>query len=305
MSAPLWVGVATAVTRLLPRGRYRALQWLAGRAAPAPFWARAPGTLGGFRWHCDLRDAIAREVCYTGCYEPPETALVQSILRPGATFVDVGANWGYFTLLAACQLGDAGRVVSLEPDPRLFATLQANLAENRLTTVRPVQVAAHRTNGPVSLTGFSEAEGNFGLSRLTADSQATSGFTVTARTLDDLLQELAITNVDLVKMDIEGGEGFALRGLSRSLAGGHIRRVLLELHPEYLPAHGYTVASAVLPLLDAGLEPWTVDHSASAYRRALGWRGNASRFLTPWDRLSPLGAWPHLLWTLPGDRPTV
>ena len=62
---------------------------------------RLPWDAGGYWFECDPRDAIAREVCFTGRYEPQETALVRTILRPGMSFVDVGANWGYFTLLAA------------------------------------------------------------------------------------------------------------------------------------------------------------------------------------------------------------
>ena len=79
-----------------------------------------PREVGGFTFECDLRDAISREVCFTGRYEPLETLLVQSTLRPGMTFVDVGANWGYFTLVASHLVGSSGLVVSLEPDPRLF-----------------------------------------------------------------------------------------------------------------------------------------------------------------------------------------
>src|SRR5262245_56723365 len=121
-SAPPWVRLAARVIRRLPAGRYRAMNQI-HRLSQSAFWMRSPKRLGGWSFQCDLRDSIAREVCFTGRYEPQETALVQAILKPGMSFVDVGANWGYFTLLAAHKVGVKGRVVSLEPDPRLFPVL--------------------------------------------------------------------------------------------------------------------------------------------------------------------------------------
>src|SRR5437867_7825119 len=149
------------------------------------FWMRPPQALGGWGFRCDLRDSIAREVCFTGRYEPQETALVRAILRPGMTFLDVGANWGYFTLAAAHLVGETGRVVSLEPDPRLFAVLRANLADNRLGHVVALPVAAAEQPGWLTLAGYDEEDGNFGLSRLvTRAATGARAFRVAARPLD-------------------------------------------------------------------------------------------------------------------------
>src|ERR1700716_2774101 len=98
--APAWVGAAAAVIRWLPRGRYRATPWIS-QYRTALFWGFWPDDLGPMWFRCDLRDLITREVCFTGRYEPQETALLRQILQPGMTFVDVGANWGYFSLVAA------------------------------------------------------------------------------------------------------------------------------------------------------------------------------------------------------------
>ncbi len=164
-SAPKWVRLAARLIPWLPAGRYRAIARL-GRNPPPTFRMRMPPNLGSQWFLCDLRDSIAREVCFTGLYEPQETAVVRAVLKPGMTFVDVGANWGYFTLLAAHLVGHAGRVLSLEPDPRLFQTLSSNLAMNRLSQVRALQLAAADAPGLLSLAGFDESQGNFGLSRI-------------------------------------------------------------------------------------------------------------------------------------------
>lgn len=129
-SPPAWVRFCSVLIPHLPAGRYRLTHWLR-RYAPPEFLMPMRTELGGYTFVCNLRDSISREVCFTGYYEPQETALVRSILRPGMNFVDVGANWGYFTLLAASLVGERGRVLSLEPDPRLFRKLSGNITRSR------------------------------------------------------------------------------------------------------------------------------------------------------------------------------
>ena len=127
--APAWVNAAAVLLPHLPFARYRLLGRLR-RLGTYPFLMRFPADLGGGVFHCDLRDATAAEVCFTGRYEPQETQLLRQLLGPGDVFADVGANWGYYTLAAASFVGETGRVVAFEPEPRLFALLEANVAAN-------------------------------------------------------------------------------------------------------------------------------------------------------------------------------
>jgi FkbM family methyltransferase len=300
---PGWVALAARVGPRLPAGRTRWLNWLARRRAPGMFWDRLPAELGGAWYLCDLRDSLAREVCFLGRYAPQETALVRARLSPGATFVDVGANWGYFTLLAAERVGPAGRVVALEPDPRLYAALRRNLERNGwLDRVAALPVAAADRPGTGTLAGFDEHGGNFGLSRLShSASGAGPAFAVAARPLDDLLDERGLDRVDLLKMDIQGGEALALAGLRRSLAAGRVRRLLLELHPAEIAEHGRSVAELVQELRGFGYRGWAVDFSRAATRRATyARRLEAAGLLRPFHDAEPLDAWAHLYWTAPG-----
>ena len=269
------------------------------------FWTQMPVEQGGYEFSCDLRDMIAREVCFTGQYEPQETMLMHALLTPGMTFVDVGANWGYFTLLAAHLVGTRGRVLSLEPDPRLFPKLRDNVARNNLQQVTVLPIAAAAKPGTLLLAGYNEADGNFGLSRVVSHGSANAQtFPVEARPLDEIFDIYGVTNIDLLKMDIEGAEGFALAGLLQALSTHRIHRLLVELHPAQLAEHGHTVEDIGKQLSAMGYRAWTVDHSPTATRRAAyAKHHDIGSILLPLAPREKLDAWPHVLWCLPGSEP--
>jgi FkbM family methyltransferase len=261
-----------------------------------------PAELGGYPFICNLRDTISREVCFTGYYEPQETAIVRSILRPGMNFVDVGANWGYFTLLSASLVGVNGRVLSLEPDPRLYAMLSENVTRSRLDHVTPLQLAAADQGGKRLLAGYKENSENFGISRIIGTSNGQDNeFQVTCDSIDHVLDQHHMESVDLMKMDIEGGEAFAISGLRDSLRNERVKRLLLELHPVELVQHGNSAANIIETLQGAGYQAWTIDHSLAATRSAAYQTAvNAAKFLRPLNMRDQLDAWPHQLWLAPG-----
>lgn len=300
-TAPAWVRLAATAIRLSPGGRYRAMNRLC-RRPPSPFLMTLPDELGGYSYTCDLRDSIAREVCFTGRYEPQDTALLRQLLKPGMTFVDVGANWGYFTLLAAHLVGAGGRVLSLEPDPRLYKILSGNIDRNRLRHVSAHCVAASDRNGTLTLAGFDEGGGNFGLSRVVEEKPDGVGrFSVAARPLDALLEEHGgFPNVDVLKMDIEGAEDLALQGMRAGLVRRRYKCVLLELHPTLLAERSRSVGEVVDVLTDAGYRGWRIDHTPAATRRAAySSAPRAGEFLRELRRDEQLESWPHLLWLSP------
>ena len=300
--APRWVPLAAKFIRRLPIGRYRVMHGIC-RNPPPEFLISMPAEMGGYDFKCDLRDTISREVCFTGQYEPQETALVQSILRRGMTFVDVGANWGYFTLLAANLVGRKGRVLSLEPDPRHFKSLSANVARSELHQVTALQVAAADEAGTLSLAGYDERGGNYGVSRIVADSNDQKQlFRVAANSLDQLFEEHSVASVDLMKMDIEGGEAFAIKGLAKSLTSHRVKRLLLELHPAQIAEHGSSVSEIVDSLQAAGYAGWTIDHSPITTRRVAYQKSLlVEDLLRPVDPSGSLDAWPHQLWLAPSQ----
>jgi FkbM family methyltransferase len=298
---PAWVGVASSIIRRLPRGRYRAANWF-GRRPVTPFWARMPADLGGLRFRCDLRDAIMRDVCLTGRYEPQETDLLQQFLRPGMTFVDVGANWGYFTLAGGFLVGWRGRVVSVEADPAAVRAIRDNCFHNHLDWVSVVGAAAMDRSCSLQFQSYDARatdSGNYGIATTTTVVRNARPLEVQGRALDDILDEAGVKRVDLLKMDIEGGEGRALTGLHRRLSAGCVERILLEVHPQHLLDQGSSPDQVIRQLLGYGYQGWTIDHSVSATQRLAAGRLDVSRILAPLARASDLGLWPHLLWERP------
>lgn len=298
--APAWFRAARAVVQRLPAGRFRAFERLS-RVRLAPFEDRLDAEVGGWRYGCDLRNQVAREACLTGRTAPAETAVVRASLPPGGTFVDVGANWGYFTLLGAHAVGPGGRVVALEPDPRVYAELRANVARNGLGTVTVLPVAASDRAGEAVLSGFAEADRNRGVSSLVAaPAGASSSFPVRTAALDELLDGLRIGSVDLVKIDVEGAEELVVRGMARGMAEGRYRRILIELHPGQHPG-GPRLGETMYRMMDtAGYRGEWIDTGPEAEREALYGRAAPGPRLRPVRGDEPLGPWPHQLWTRAG-----
>lgn len=300
---PLWVRSSRAVISRLPAGRYRMMHSVVAVMNRFGF-ARVPFVaehrrLDGVRFICHLRDSIAREVCFTGGYEPVETELVRRLLRPGDSFADVGANWGYFTLLASKLVGAAGCVLSIEPDPRLFKLLADNLHLSACTNVQARSVAAADRHATLALCGFEESGGNWGLSRLVAAEPGAADFAVCAEPLDELLAGAGMHDVRLLKLDVEGAEDCALRGLSGALADNIVQFVLIELHPTSLAQRGISVRDVLQPMIRAGYQGWRIDHSHTTTRRAAyGAVAQPAALLSPVDAgcHEPADPWPHQLW---------
>lgn len=298
---PWWVALSGAVIRRLPRARYRLMNVVARRET-APFAAPLRVTDGALRFVCDLRDEIAREACFMGYYEPQETVLVREILEPGMTFVDVGANWGYFTLLAADRVTSTGRVIAFEPHPELFAPLAENVSANGLHWVTPLRVALSDATGEVELVSFAGDASNRGVSRIAGDPGASGKrYRVPTGRLDTLLDEAGVGDVDLLKMDIEGAEALVLPSLRESLARGRYRRILLELHPESVAEWGVGASDLVRLVRAAGYSAWRIDHAQSKFREA-AYRlpSDAANFLHEHPSDAVEDRWPHLLFLAPG-----
>ncbi len=184
-------------------------------------------TFWGDRLRVRLPDEISIAIRRHGFIEYELSAFLLRHLRTGATFLDVGAHLGYFTVLAARCVGESGRVVSFEPTPATYALLAQNVAG--LGNVTAVPAAVWSSPGTLSLTdhgvGYSPYNSAY-RSRLPAAVRqrvATTVHEVAAVTLDEFVAARALTP-DVVKIDAESAEKNVLEGMGRLL--GTVRPVV-------------------------------------------------------------------------------
>jgi FkbM family methyltransferase len=174
----------------------------------------------GFTLRLDLADPVQRKLFFFGDYdERREADLITRVLAPGEIFWDVGANLGYFTLLAAARLNHTGQVVALEPGPSAYQCLTVNISHNPFTNILTYPVAASDREGDAVLYSVEgQADGRANLFRPGADqAECTQVSTVT---LDGWRQRQGLARPDFIKLDVEGAELAALTGARETLAAG-------------------------------------------------------------------------------------
>lgn len=189
------------------------------RLAPPEGWA-VLRLRRGFSLRLDLGDPVQRRLFFFGDYdERREADLISRVLEPGEIFWDVGANLGYFTLLAAARLNHTGQVAAFEPSPRTFAVLRANVALNPFANIRLVNLAATDREGEALLyTAPGSADGRANLFRAGADQ--TESERVRTVTLDGWREHQGLPVPDIIKLDVEGAELAALIGARQTLSQG-------------------------------------------------------------------------------------
>ncbi len=197
-------------------GRWRLLRWLERQRQAFTRPAVKTVSIGaGLRMCVDTGDENGRWVYMHGLERRERiTRQFVRLLRPGDHAIDVGANVGYFTLLAAHLVGPDGSVRAFEPSPTVFPRLQANLRLNPRLNVRALPVAVADRRGRA--TFYSAPPDRSGYSSLRHLGPDTAGaVTVETVALDDLLTELPPTQ--LVKIDVAGAEWLVLQGMRRLL----------------------------------------------------------------------------------------
>jgi len=175
------------------------------------------GELKGWRWIA----GSSTNGCWLGTYERHMQRLFRERIRPGATVFDVGANVGFFTLLASKLVGDSGRVHAFEPLPRNLEFLERHIRLNELANVHVGALAIAATSG----------EAHFRIAPHASMGGLAEGgdLRVVTASLDDLIASGRAARPDFIKMDIEGAESDALRGAATLLASGPLT-IALSTH---------------------------------------------------------------------------
>lgn len=183
----------------------------------------------GLRLEAYKRDAVGRGLFRRKIHEPALTNyLLTRFAKPAdRNFIDIGANIGYFTGLLS-KLAGGGRVLAIEPEPDNLRLLRENIKNNRLANVVIFPCAVGASSGSAPLGLYKAA--NRGRHSM-VEAKTRSRIIVPVRTLDDLVREAAgdVASWSLVKIDVEGYEGFVMEGMSGALQ--RIETLVLEYSP--------------------------------------------------------------------------
>ncbi len=194
----------------------------------------------GFKMYTNPKEPLM-SLCLQGrgCWEPTETEIFKGLLKPGMTVVDIGANIGYYSLIASKLVGDLGKVYAFEPSTDVYETLQRNVAVNESHNIIPICKAITDKVGFINLYLSSSPSNN----SITGKGKYIS---VPCTTID---HEFEGQKIDIIKMDIEGAEALALAGMQRVIKDNLGLVLLTEVYPIGLKATGFSPESYVTELL--------------------------------------------------------
>lgn len=225
----------------------------------------------GPRFAVDTQDLIQRYIYMFGTWEPHMTSWLSRRLQPGDTFVDVGANIGYFSLVASRLVGETGHVVAVEASPLFHQRTLAQARFNGCRNVRAVNAAV--SDARESLTFTLASSRNMGANSVVPyDGPAESTFEMEACPLPELLSDAEIASARVIKIDVEGAEGSVVRGMIPML--GRLRpdaEITVEVTPERMARLGDSADELLVTMREHGFHVYRLanDYSPVSYPAAL------------------------------------
>lgn len=230
----------------------------------------------GRRYEVDPISDLGINLATTGEYESKLAAEMLRILITGGSFIDVGANEGYFSVLGSKAVGPTGRVFAIEPQARLWPVIIRNAFLNSCANIQLLPYGLSASTQEMKLQLYPST--NTGASTFTE----TFGFKVSMGwyrkrlfgsqeskvvALDEIQEALPAT-IDLAKIDIEGFEFEALKGAEDILSQGRIKRMLIEIHENALRQMGQSEEMIDGLLAKHGYRKSRISHNLNLYELA-------------------------------------
>jgi len=198
--------ICAFLTRRSFKGAGRLRTWVSRILVPPPVGPVVVPTVLGFSVYAEPRvgKGVEQALYYEGIYEAGTLHVLQHLLRPGNTFVDVGANIGLMSLASARAVGPTGHVYAFEPVPSTFELLQRNIALNRSTNIHAYEVALGAA--PEERPMYERPAVNRGAATLVPCETPSVAAVVTVESLDRFLKRARVQHVHVIKIDVEGWE---------------------------------------------------------------------------------------------------
>jgi FkbM family methyltransferase len=189
-----------------------------------------PYRFAGGKIYLNIKESPMMLTRVIGLYERNKTHAIFSLLKPGMTFVDVGAHKGYFSLIAAKIVGESGSVLAFEPEPDNCAWMSRSIDLNGYQNIQLYEFAVGDVNEQATLY-LGCASGLHTLLSLQPRKNMKT-IQIQKRTLDSLLEVINHRNINMIKIDVEGAELEVLYGAEQTLNNNKDIVLLIDLHPQ-------------------------------------------------------------------------
>ncbi len=168
-----------------------------------------------FKLILNLEDWIQNQIYFLGSYEKFELSILEKSLNKGDTFIDIGANFGLYSLHASSLVGDSGNVIAFEPYCKNYKAFEDNIILNDMKNVTLVKQAIGDCRGQVLLS-YNQKDSNLGMVSIFKN-EFTDQEIVISDSLDNYLKFNELNSISYIKLDIEGAEYSALLGMKNTL----------------------------------------------------------------------------------------
>jgi len=210
-------------------------------------------TRPGFKLNVNLAEWIGQHIYMTGNFEPATARLITSLLHDGDIMIDVGANIGFFTLLASRKAGASGKVFAFEPVPSTCAELKKNLSINGAINVAVKEIALSNVDGMATI--YEGPVRNKGLSSLRPIDSAIDRQSVPMAAFDSL--DISKGPIHLVKIDVEGAEQLVVEGMMECLRRNR-PPLVIEITDGFLRQFGHSGESLCQTLRVLGYQMYEI-----------------------------------------------
>lgn len=205
-------------------------------------------SLFGYKFQCDLAEHIQRRI-FLFDYDAEAQQFIRKNLKAGDTFMDIGANVGFYTLLSASIVGDKGRVIAIEPNPKTFDKMKKTIERNGLKNILALNIGLGRQESEVELY-FNSSTGNDSATMVAHG--PSESVRVKVLTLDEVAKQHGIDRVAYVKIDVDGFEPEVFAGALGLLKAGKIRALQSEFSDVWLRKNNSSPDSVHRFLTDVG-----------------------------------------------------
>lgn len=206
------------------------------------------------------RSGVSRALLFDQVYEKAETELFKKAVKEGMVVVDIGANIGYYSLIAAMLVGESGKVYAFEPVPDNYVLLVKNIRANSYTNIVATQKAVSDSSGKARLFLSDMAhDHSFSTKNVISDRHRAGSIEVDTITLDEFFRKEAKQRIDIIKIDAEGAEWLILRGMENLIRINKKLKILIEFWPEGVRSLGSNPLELVNILYDNNFRVQLVD----------------------------------------------